>query len=216
MRQLYENQYEQLVYQDINNLQLAMHKSFYDDTLYGLFGKSNGVIGNSFTMTYVSALAASLSSGTGFYYDSSQNGYSPLYRMILSAAAIPVTFTTANGSNPRIDLVCLAPNWSVSSTAQRNIKTGGIGPVVLTTVNKGYVDSYTLQVVAGTPASSPAVPSLPAGYIPIAQALIHTSTGMGSQADIIDLRVVLKQNLAKVFQTKTSAYPMVYSDDVVR
>ncbi len=195
MRQVYINQYEKAGTSDINNLQLAMHKSFFDDTLYNFFGKpSGGVLGTSFLCSYVSALAASLAVGSGFYYDNTQTGFNPLFRMMQASAAIPVVFTAANASNPRIDLVCLAPNYVVTSTASRYVKTGGVGPITLQTVNKTYQDTYTLQVVAGTPGVSPTAPALPTGYIPIAQAYIHAVSGMASGADITDLRTQLVQS----------------------
>ena len=57
-------------------------------------------------------------------------------------------------------------------------------------------DTYTLQVVAGTPSASPAVPATPAGYIAIAQVLNHgSSAGMSvGAADVTDVRNVLTNN----------------------
>lgn len=190
MRRVNINQFEKAGYQDQNNNDLALFRSLYDDTLYPLFQGNSGVLATSFVASYTGALTLSLAAGTGFFYDSSQTGYSPRYRMLLAASAIPVTLAAANGSNPRIDLICLTPNQTITQQT-RFVKTGGTGPIVSQLVDKDVVDSYTLTVVTGTPGVSPAVPATPAGAIVIAKALVHTSTGMASQADVTDLRTVL-------------------------
>jgi hypothetical protein len=197
MRQVYINQYEKVGSNDINSLQLAVHKSLFDDTLYPFLQKQNGVLAASFAPTYVSALAGSLAAGTGFFYDSTQTGLNPNYRMINAQSSIALAFAAANTSD-RIDLVCLAPNFAVQSTASRYVKTGGTGPITLQTVNKIYQDTYTLDIVAGTPGVSPSAPALPSGYLAIAQAYIHANTGMASQADITDLRNQLSQASSSV------------------
>lgn len=191
MRLVFINPFEKVGSQDTNNLQLAMNQSLFDDTLYPFFNKQSGVIQNSFIASYVSALVASLAVGTGFFYDSSQTGYNPKYRMIQAGAAIPVPVTAADPTNDRIDLVCLAPNLALTGSASRYVKTGGTGPITLTNVNKNYQDSYTLTVVAGTPSGSPVAPTLPAGNIAIAQLYIHAATGMIGSGDVTDERTIL-------------------------
>jgi hypothetical protein len=187
MRQLNFNTYERIVTQDLNNLQLALGKSLQDDFLYNFLGQANGVLGSSFTPSYVSALVASMSAGVGFFYDNTQTGYNPLYRMVLSPTAITANITAAD-TQDRIDKLVLAPTSLVTATASRYIKTGGVGPIVLTTVDKDKRDSYTLTVVKGTPAGSPVAPATPAGTIPIATCYIHANTGMTGTGDVTDLR----------------------------
>lgn len=196
MQQVYINQFEKIGSTDINNAQLALYQCLQDQIFYTALGSpSQGVLGSSFICSYVSALAASLAAGVGFYYDSSQTGYTPKFRMMYSSSAIAVTFTAAS-TQDRIDVVCLAPNFAVTSTASRYIKTGGTGPITATTINKGLADSYTLEVVKGTPGGSPSAPSVPSGYIPIAQAYIHATSGMASGSDITDTRSPLNFTFA--------------------
>lgn len=66
----------------------------------------------------------------------------------LNDAPVTLTVTTANGSNPRIDVVV-----AVVTDAQYS----------------GATNNITLAVVAGTPASSPVVPTLPNNAISLAQ-----------------------------------------------
>lgn len=194
MRQLFFNQYEKQGSTDQNNAQLAMMQSVLDDFLYPYFGlPSGGVLGTSFTPSYVDATHISLAAGTGFFYDSSQTGWNPKFRMIAAQAAISCTITAAHATLNRIDKICLAPNFTYDATldASRYIKTGGVGPITLTTVHKKYWDTYTLQVVAGTASASPAVPATPAGYIPIAQVLVTAAVGVSGSGSVTDIRTAL-------------------------
>jgi hypothetical protein len=209
MRQIVINQYEKIVSVDLNNMQLDMAKSIQDDFAYNFFGQpAGGVIASSFICSYVSQFAFSLAAGVGFFYNSANTGLTPLFEEILSANAIAGVITANTNSNNRIDLVCLAPNNAVTSTASRFIKTGGVGPVVATTVNKTKDDTYTLQVVVGTPGSSPAAPALPSGYIAIAQILnLGSSGGMTSGSNITDERNVFTlgvSNAGHVIATGTT------------
>lgn len=210
MRQVYINQYEKVISQDMNNMQLGQAKSLQDDFAYNFFGlPSGGVLGSSFICSYISAFAASLSAGAGFFYDSTQTGLNPNLRLIISSGVIPVAITAnANATYNRIDLICLAPNYAVTSTASRFLKTGGVGPVTSTTVNKTYSDGYTLQVVAGTASASPVAPSVPAGYIAISQILnLANSVGMSGSGAITDQRTILSisaSNLNHNIATGTS------------
>ncbi len=226
MRQILMNQFEKISSNDINNMQLALNKCLYDDVFFNLFGGLNGCVGTAFSPSYVSAYAATLAVGIGFFFDSSQISFNPKYRLIQAVSAIPVTFATAHASLDRIDLVCLAPNFVVTSTASRYVKTGGTGPVTLQTINKTLQDSYTLQVVTGTPGVSPVAPALPSGHIAIQSSYIHAATGMTGQSDITDLRVglyfvgaalegILTLNEAAVSQVLTANQTLTWPNLVI-
>ncbi len=192
MKQIVINQFEKIVSDDYNQMQLAIQQSMHDNFIYRFFGTpSSGVFGSDLTVSFVSALAASISVGSGFFYDSSQTGNTPKFRMITASAAIPVTLTAAHATLNRIDRVCLAPNFAVTASASRYIKTGGTGPIVLSSVSKTQEMTYTLNVVAGTPNASPVAPSTPAGHISLATCYVHAVTGMASGSDITDTRNVL-------------------------
>ena len=70
-------------------------------------------------------------------------------------ANVTVTVPTANGSNPRIDLICLT--WEDAFYS-------------------GSLNSVILQDVAGTPAASPLVPATPADSLVLAH--IYVGTGV--------------------------------------
>lgn len=89
-------------------------------------------------------------------------------------AATVVAITTANPTNPRIDLIC--------ATVQDAYYTGSQNNVVF-------------QVVAGTPASSPVAPTLPANSIALATVDVAAGALSITSGDITDLRVLVTTNI---------------------
>lgn len=89
-------------------------------------------------------------------------------------APVTLTITTANPTNPRIDLICLTINDSYYS---------------------GVTDNVVFQVIAGTPAGSPVVPSLPANSIALAQINVPAAATTILNSNISDLRVLATTNV---------------------
>lgn len=89
-------------------------------------------------------------------------------------ATVVLSVTTADPTNPRIDRVCL-------------------------TVNDGYytgvLNNAVLQVVAGTPASSPVAPTLPANSISLATVAVGAGATAITNANITDTRVLVTTNI---------------------
>ena len=89
-------------------------------------------------------------------------------------AATVVAITTANPTNPRIDLVCM--------TVQDAYYTGSSNNVIF-------------QVVAGTPAGSPVVPSVPANSIALAEVAVAAGALSITSGNITDRRVAVTTNI---------------------
>jgi hypothetical protein len=89
-------------------------------------------------------------------------------------AATVVAITTANPTNPRIDLICMTVQDAYYTGAQNNV---------------------IFQVVAGTPASSPVVPSLPANSIALAEVAVAAGALSITSGNITDLRVAVTTNI---------------------
>ena len=89
-------------------------------------------------------------------------------------ATVTLTITTANPTNPRIDLVCLTINDSYYS---------------------GSTDNVVFQVIAGTPASSPVAPSVPANSIGLAEVTVPAAAVTITSGNIADLRVLATSNV---------------------
>jgi hypothetical protein len=85
-----------------------------------------------------------------------------------------VAITTANPTNPRIDLVCMTVQDAYYTGAQNNV---------------------IFQVVVGTPASSPVAPALPANSIALAEVDVAAGALSITSGDITDLRVLVTTNI---------------------
>lgn len=85
-----------------------------------------------------------------------------------------VAITTANPTNPRIDLVCATVQDAYYTGAQNNV---------------------VFQVVVGTPASSPVVPALPANSIALAEVDVAAGALSITSGDITDLRTLVTTNI---------------------
>lgn len=199
MKLLVINPFEKLASDDINQLQLAMNQSLQDDFLYRFFGQTaSGVIGSDLTVSYVSALSASVAVGVGFLFDGTQIGNTPKFRMIKASAPIGVTLAAADPTNNRIDRISLSPTLAVTGTASRFIKAGGVGPIALQTVNKTQEMTYALVVTTGTPSGSPAAPATPAGCLSLATVLVTAVTGMSGAGAVTDTRTVFSYGVSNV------------------
>ena len=89
-------------------------------------------------------------------------------------ATVNLTITTANPTNPRIDLICLTINDSYYSGSTNNV---------------------VFQVIAGTPASSPTVPATPANSISLANIAVGAGVTTITSGNITDTRVSVTTNL---------------------
>jgi hypothetical protein len=90
-------------------------------------------------------------------------------------AQTTLTVTTANPTNPRIDLVCV--------TVRDAYYSGAFNDVIF-------------QVIAGTPAGSPVAPTLPANSISLATLAVGAGVTSITTANITDTRVAVTSNLA--------------------
>lgn len=98
----------------------------------------------------------------------------PPYR-IRNDATVNLAVTAANATNPRKDLVVAE---------------------VLDSAFTGSSNLWRLRVIAGTPAGSPAVPTLPATAIPLAVLTIAANDTQVNTADIADARRLAQHLLA--------------------
>ena len=93
---------------------------------------------------------------------------------VFNDASVTLTITTADPTNPRIDLVC--------ATVRDAYYTGAYNDVIL-------------QVVSGTPASSPVAPTLPANSISLATIAVGAAVLSIGSGNITDTRVITTTNI---------------------
>jgi hypothetical protein len=89
-------------------------------------------------------------------------------------AATVVAITTANPTNPRIDLICATVNDAYYTGSTNNV---------------------VFQVIAGTPAGSPVAPALPANSISLATVDVAAGALSIVTGNITDLRVLVTTNI---------------------
>jgi len=112
-------------------------------------------------------------------------------------AAATAAIATANATNPRIDLICFTVNDAYYTGSTNNV---------------------VLNVVTGTPASSPTVPTTPANSIALAQVAVAANATSIVNANITDLRVAVTSNVLSAVNIAVNAqigttYTTVLSDN---
>lgn len=94
---------------------------------------------------------------------------------IYNDAQATLTITTADPTNPRIDLIC--------ATVRDAYYSGAFNDVIF-------------QVIAGTPAGSPVAPALPANSISLATVAVGAAVTQINSGNITDTRVEVTSNLS--------------------
>jgi 4-hydroxy-3-methylbut-2-en-1-yl diphosphate synthase IspG/GcpE len=107
--------------------------------------------------------------------------------MAYNDAATTATITTADPSNPRIDLVCITVNDAAYS---------------------GSLNSVAINVVAGTPAGSPTVPSTPTNSIALARVAVAAGATSISSGNITDVRVRAQIIEPTISSASSTAVPL--------
>ena len=159
-------------------LQNGSHPAEQDRlTTQGLFRTSGVLLASDLQVTQssVAAMSVQIAAGWGNIIGTTQSNMGA-YQFYNDAAAT-ATITTADLTNPRIDLICI--------TVRDAYYTGANNDVII-------------NVVAGTPAGSPAVPATPANSLVLAQVAVAALATTIVNANITDLRqVVAPVNVAQ-------------------
>ena len=136
-------------------------------TMQGIIGAS-GVIGSgSLAITQLGTPGMAVQAAVGWgalvgNYTTNMGVYN-----FYNDASTTLSITTANPSNPRIDLVCVTVSDAYYTGASNTVQ---------------------FQVVAGVPAASPAVPATPSMSIALAQVAVAAGATSITTANITDVR----------------------------
>lgn len=192
------NEFEKVVSEDINDLQKSIHESIYDKILYPFLQREDGVLGDSFTVTRDSTSQVTVKAGRAFMLDAAQVSPEPKFQAIELPDDTALTLGSGDWAagpsapNKRWDIIVIRMSSEVTDTANRYIKTAGVGPIVQEEIDKVIEQLCEIDVVEGTPhASSPVVPSTPTGWMKIAEVYVTGGTGIAVSGDVIDTRNVL-------------------------
>ena len=158
-----------------NWLQAGSYPAQYDRINQQALYATTGIIGStSLAITANSPAGMSVRVAAGWAAiigtTTTDMGVYSLYNDALAT----LTITTADPTNPRIDLVC--------ATVRDAFYSGAFNDVIF-------------QVIAGTPAGSPVAPALPANSISLATVAVGAAVTQINTGNITDTRVAVTTNL---------------------
>jgi len=135
-------------------------------TTGSLWGASGVVRSADLAVTASSGMNLSVAAGWAAILGTYQTNMGTY--MAYNDGAATATITTADPSNPRIDVVCITVNDAAYS---------------------GSLNSVAINVVKGTAAGSPTVPSTPTNSIALAQVAVAAGATSITSGNITDVRV---------------------------
>jgi hypothetical protein len=158
-----------------NWLQAGSYPAQYDRINQQALYATTGIIGSSslaVTANSPAGMSVRVASGWAAIIGTTTTdmGVYSLYNDALTT----LTITTANPTNPRIDLIC--------ATVRDAFYSGAFNDVIF-------------QVIAGTPAGSPVAPALPANSISLATVAVGAAVTQINSGNITDTRVAVTTNL---------------------
>lgn len=170
-----------LTFTDLRRIQNAAREAAIELFIGRLFLNGttlrDGFFGDDCLVTSSGGLNYSVAAGMGLMYDSTvTDEFTTQYRPIVVPSAITGTLGAHDASNPRIDIICLAPDFATDTSESINVKAGD-GSISSTTADRRQRYYRAIQVVAGTPAGSPAAPAVPTGYLKLCQCAVPAVSG---------------------------------------
>ena len=169
-----------------------------DLVLWPLYGDGagdaiSGFFGDSLQVSAVSGRTIQVAEGVGFQLlaDTTPED-EPRYRPVVNVAAAEYELDDPEDpAERRIDLVVVKAA-EVAETESRDVKNLDVVPVTVApaTVTVLKRPDRTLLIVKGAEGVSPVAPSVPAGYITLAQVLVEGS-GVGGATTVTDVRNTL-------------------------
>ena len=156
-------------------LQAGSYPAQYDRLTAQALWATTGIIGSSsLAVTANSPAGMSVRVASGWAAIVGTTTINMGVYTIFNDATETLTITTADPTNPRIDLVCATVRDAFYSGANNDV---------------------IFQVIAGTPAGSPVAPSLPANSISLATVAVGAAVTQINTGNITDTRVDVGTNL---------------------
>jgi hypothetical protein len=156
-------------------LQAGSYPAQYDRLTAQALWATTGIIGSSsLAVTQNSPAGMSVRVASGWAAVVGTTTTNMGVYTLFNDAQDTLTITTANPTNPRIDLVCATVRDAFYSGANNDV---------------------IFQVIAGTPAGSPVAPTLPANSISLATIAVGAAVTQINTANITDTRVNVTTNI---------------------
>lgn len=185
------NDGEEAVQEDYNAAQHLAERAL-QEALYEIYGQESGFIGDGFLVEADSGMDLTMAIGLAYLFDSAEaDPDQARYKVARSAAVREITVPAADPTNPRIDIVCIAPDRLLGDETERLYMDEGTSAITPEDLDKRDYESYAYSYVTGTPAGSPSAPAVPSGYTLVASIDVAAAASSISGGDITDDRSVL-------------------------
>lgn len=183
---------QELIYEDFNAIPKALLRSVYDQFAYELSQRKSSVFfEDSLKVTFGSASSVIVKKGLGFMLDTSVASPDHQYKPLVVEVDLTVSLPAPDNSFGRKDLVCATWLLEDELTALRKFKNAST--FVITNQTFVLQQKYTkvITVVQGVASASPVAPSVPTGYVKLAELQISAVTGLINAAAITDSRSLM-------------------------
>lgn len=174
------NDYAELLSDDLNNNNAYLYNGLIT-AISDFIAANDCVSGLEVTAQAVPDMTVYVKSGRVY-----QNGYQGLLEADLTT---PLTIAPASSSQPRIDLICAKYEEVEDEPEIRNVLTDVVSRnVSQVEVKTRIASSIAFQVVGGTAAAEPTVPTTPEGWVALAKVTVPANTSVIQQSNIVDMR----------------------------
>lgn len=187
----------EVIIQDLNRISSLLEKNLYDRAVSALTqidkrpgGETAWYIDNAFFCERTDSDTITVKAGLGFQKVTGGDASEPEIRPLYLDSDHTIDFV-APASNPRIDLICVRADSLDADSENRRTKASEFSAIVEESRATAKAWTPTFNVVEGTPAAAPTAPSVPSGYVVIAEVTVDDSTTITNQAAISDERIQL-------------------------
>ena len=174
------NDYAELLSDDLNNNNAYLYNGLIT-AISDFIAANDCVSGLEVTAQAVPDMTVYVKSGRVY-----QNGYQGLLEADLTT---PLTIAPASSSQPRIDLICAKYEEVEDEPEIRNVMTDVVSRnITQVEIKTRIASSIAFQVVGGTAAAVPTVPTTPEGWVALAKVTVPANASVIQQSNIVDMR----------------------------
>ena len=174
------NDYAELLSDDLNNNNAYLYNGLVT-TISDFIAANDCVSGLEVTAQAVPDMTVYVKAGRIY-----QDGYQGFLEADLTT---PLTIAPASASQPRIDLICAKYEEVEDEPEIRNVLTDVVSRnVTQIEVKTRIASAIAFQVVGGTAAAEPTVPTTPEGWVALAKVTVPANTSVIQQSNIVDMR----------------------------
>lgn len=201
------NDGQEIVYEDLNKISYALERTMIEDVVHQIMQRTeNAFFDDSCLVEYASATAVTIRAGLGIQTDNTQTSPQSKKRLIKQATQTTSNLAAPDGTNPRIDLICVKSDIITELTETRKFKNASTSVITNESLVTQKDWSIAISVVQGTPAGSPSAPAIPSGYIKIAELYVTAVTGLSGAGAVTDTRTVMPlNNMYRDFEEQATA-----------